>query len=129
MNIFPNYMRRGHKGFTLVEILIVIAILGVLAAVIIPNFSGFVVNGEVAQANSEVLSLRTAIRAYQAENNSAYPGADGTTTTFASDVSPYVTGTLKGTYICDSVTGILTGQSYPYGLNWDSGNHQWKRGS
>jgi type IV pilus assembly protein PilA len=127
MEIFRKDAPEGKKGFTLIELLIVIAILGILAAVIVPNVVGFVTSGKIAAANSEVLSLRTAIRAYQAENNTNYP--TGTSVQFTADVLPYLNTTPKGTYTCDS-SGVLTGtdNSYAAGIIWDATNQQWKRG-
>jgi type IV pilus assembly protein PilA len=115
-----------ETGFTLIELLIVIAVLGILAAVIILNISGFIFSGKVAAANSEVLSIRTAIRAYQAENSVTYP--TGTSDVFAADVSPYLSGPLKGTYTCSDI-GVLTGtdNSYAAGIVWDAGTQQWVR--
>lgn len=129
MKKITKHRHQRESGFTLIELLIVIAILGILAAVIIPSVSGFITSGKVAAANSEVLSIRTAIRAYQAEHNSTYPGADGTAATFAADVLPYLSAPPKGTYTCDS-SGVLTGvdNSYAAGIIWDATTQQWKRG-
>ena len=64
---------RRQQGFTLVEILIVVVILGILAAIVIPQFTNA---GETAKANSLVTQLQTMrsqLELYRVQHNGVYP--------------------------------------------------------
>lgn len=79
-----------RKGFTLIEILIVMIILGVLAAVVTLSLTGAMGRGEATACQQEYLALRTAVVMYQAEHNMAVPGeARG-------DAGDLFTGTWSG---------------------------------
>jgi prepilin-type N-terminal cleavage/methylation domain-containing protein len=56
--------RYGEKGFTLIEILIVIAVLAALAAIVVPAVSGFLQKSKVAAANTEMANMKTAAIAF-----------------------------------------------------------------
>ena len=60
--------KRGEKGFTLIELLIVAAILGVLAAVVIPNVGRFIGRGETEAAETELTNIQTAVVAMMVDN-------------------------------------------------------------
>jgi len=128
----------GQTGFTLIELLIVIVILGVLAAAIIPNLSKFVGSGKVGAANAELATVRTAVAAFQADNDGNIPaatvtGLPVTSPQVASSVGPtatwiqtYVSASkaIKGTYAI-AIGGAVTGTTHP-DATWDLTNDKWK---
>jgi prepilin-type N-terminal cleavage/methylation domain-containing protein len=69
-----------HAGFTLVELLIVVIILGVLAAIVIPQFSSSTTDAKEAALDSNLSALRSAIELYRVQHTGGiYPGAVATT--------------------------------------------------
>jgi type IV pilus assembly protein PilA len=100
-------MHSGEKGLTLIELLIVIAILGIIAAVIIPNIAGFLTSGNVAAANTEVENVKTGALGYFATYNE-WPTVSANLTNPA--LGTFVSGTLKADYTFDPDYGwIMTG--------------------
>ena len=73
------YKKRGEKGFTLIELMIVVAIIGILVAIAIPQFAQYRKRGWVAAVNSDVKNANTALAACIADdpNLSAAPNVLG----------------------------------------------------
>ena len=65
----------NRSGFTLVEILIVVIILGILAAVAIPQFSGSTDDARLTSLDTSLTQVRNAIELYYHQHSNVYPGA------------------------------------------------------
>ena len=75
----------NQKGFTLIELMIVVAIIGILAAIAIPNFLTFRLKAKTSEAKSNLGAIRTVEEAYKAEEDEYYPAT-------GSSIARYPTG-------------------------------------
>lgn len=111
---------RTARGFTLIELMVTVAIVAILAAVALPSYTSYVQRGKITEATSTLSELRLRAEKYFADNRSYQPTpASGFTVGF----NTTVTGTQYFTYSCTAPTaatftctatgtGDLTGFAY-----------------
>ena len=70
---FIKRFHRSEKGFTLLELLMVVAILGTLTTVVVPNVGGLIGTANVAAANIEAANVKTAALVHYTDNIGTWP--------------------------------------------------------
>lgn len=107
---------RAHRGFTLIELMIVIAVVGLLAGVALPSFLDSVRKGRRSEAVSEIAKVQQAEERWRS-NNTTYNSADvssaATGLGVVSGATAAVNYTTPGGYYSISINAAAaTGTSY-----------------
>ncbi len=149
MNTTDTVFPRCNRGFTLLELMVVIVILGILASFIVPNIMDAPEDAKVMKAKTTIASLESALKLYKLDNG-AYPSMEQGLTALVQEPTTgnapknwrkngylekgklpqdpwgneyvYLYPGLKGTFdiICYGADGVPGGESYDKDIdNWE----------
>lgn len=123
--------RRKEQGFTLIELMIVVAIVGILAAIAIPNFVGMQKRAKTTEAKSNLGEIWTLQEAYRAENDTYVapsgaiaPGTLDGTTGWA-ELGFYPKGTTRYSYAVSSASASAFTATATGDIDNDGQNDIW----
>jgi len=107
--------KRGQQGFTLIELMIVVAIVGILAAIAIPAYQDYIIRSKVSEAAAALGACKTSVSEYT-QTNAAVP-ADTAAAGCNDTGTQYVSGlTVANGIITATITGTNAGND-PDGLD------------
>jgi len=94
------------RGFTLIEVLIVIGVIAILAAIALPNYTDYIRRGKIAEATAQLSSMRVKLEQFF-QDNRTYVGACA-----AGTVAPLPTGDNAKYFAYTCPAGNLTATTY-----------------
>ncbi len=104
-------MRQDEAGFTLIELIIVIAVIAILLGIALPRIRGMIDEGNTAKAAAELRALQVAVESYYIHNSKIYP-ADGSSTWQSALTAATTRPKLIGSALTDPFSSSAA--QYPY---------------
>lgn len=104
-------LRRSRRGFTLVELLLVLVILGILASLVLPKFTGRTEQARVTAAQTQISTFGTALDAFEVDTGSYPRGQDGLNQLVA---APADVPNWRGPYLKSEIPLDPWGRAYIY---------------
>lgn len=101
----------SQRAFTLVELLLVLVILGILAALVLPKFTGRTEQARVAAAQTQIATFGTALDAFEVDTGHYPHGSDGLNQLVA---PPSDAAGWRGPYLKDNIPPDPWGHPYVY---------------
>jgi general secretion pathway protein G len=108
---FTRNLSVGSWAFTLIEMMLVVVILGILAAIVVPKFAGRTEQAKVAAAKSDISNVGTALDAFEVDNGYYPKGKTGLQDLVR---QPRDAQGWKGPYIKDAIPNDPWGHPYIY---------------
>lgn len=97
-------MKTKILGFTLIEILVTLALGGILASIAIPTYQDSIIKSKRAEAQAALMSLANAMESYRIQNNNRYTGATLGTSGIFTNQTPVSGGTPTYTLSIPTLT-------------------------
>ena len=109
-----RHRRRGYsRGFTLIEIMVVVVIIGLMAAVIVPSVMKRVDDAKVARVKSDIQGITTALTMYRLDNSRYPTGEQGLQALVTQPTDPTIKHWKPGGYL-DHLSKDPWGNDYLY---------------